>query len=128
MRIPPRNKKIKSYWFGIIAEYIAILFLLMKGYKILKRRYKTFAGEVDIIARKSKAIISVEVKARRKKMVENGFLIDEALGENQKKRIKRATMNFMARNFKKYHDHSTRFDLIIISPYRMPLHLVGFWE
>ena len=79
MRIPPRNKKIKSYWFGIIAEYIAIFFLLMNGYKILKRRYKTFAGEVDIIARKSKAIISVEVKARRKKMVENGFLIDGQL-------------------------------------------------
>ena len=122
------TKKIQSYNFGIIAEFIAIIFLRLKGYKILKRRYKTFVGEVDIIARKGRAIIAVEVKARKKVVQKNGFLIDEVLSENQKRRIKRAIMFFMAANFKKYYNHSIRFDLIVISPYKIPFHLVGFWE
>ncbi len=122
------TKKVKSYKFGIIAEFIAIIFLRFKGYKILKRRYKTFVGEIDIIATKGSAIIAVEVKARKKIVHKNGFLIDEVLGENQKRRIKRAIMAFMAANFRKYYNHSIRFDLIVISPYKMPLHLLGFWE
>ena len=122
------TKKIQSYKFGIIAEFIAIVFLRFKGYKILKRRYKTFVGEVDIIARKGKAIIAVEVKARKKVTQKNGFLMDEVLAENQKRRIKRAIMAFMATNFKKYYNYSIRFDLIVVSPYKIPLHLPGFWE
>ncbi len=122
------TKKIQSYQFGIFAEFIAIIFLRLKGYKILKRRYKTFVGEIDIIASKGRAIIAVEVKARKKIVQKNGFLIDEVLGENQKRRIKRAIMAFMAANFRKYYNHSIRFDLIVISPYKIPLHLLGFWE
>ncbi|MES2677837.1 MAG: YraN family protein [Pseudomonadota bacterium] len=122
------TKKIQSYQFGIIAEFIAIIFLRLKGYKILKRRYKTFVGEIDIIASKGRAIVAVEVKARKKNVVKNGFLIDEVLGENQKRRIKRAIMAFMAANFKKYYNYSIRCDLIVISPYKIPLHLLGFWE
>jgi hypothetical protein len=37
-------------------------------------------------------------------------------------------MSFMKSNFKKYKNHSIRFDLIVVSPRKMPLHLVGFWE
>jgi putative endonuclease len=124
----PKTKKIQSYQFGIVAEFVAIIFLRLKGYKILKRRYKTFVGEIDIIASKGRAIIAVEVKARKKIVQKNGFLIDEVLGENQKRRIKRAIMAFMAANFRKYYNHSMRFDLIVISPYKIPLHLPGFWE
>ncbi|MFT6219528.1 MAG: putative endonuclease [Myxococcota bacterium] len=127
-KIKSKNQKIKSYRFGIIAEFVAIIFLFFKGYKILKRRYKTNLGEIDIIARKNNAIIAVEVKARRNNVQKDGFLIDEVLSTNQQKRIKRATMSFMKSNFKKYKNHSIRFDLIVISPYKMPLHLVGFWE
>ena len=123
-----KSKKIKSYQFGIIAEFVAIIFLRFKGYKVLQRRYKTNLGEVDIIACKGRAIIAIEVKARKKSVEKNGFLIDEVLGENQKKRIKRAIMVFMAANSKKYYNHSIRFDLMVISPCKMPYHLIGFWE
>ena len=105
-----------------------MFFLLLKGYRILERRYKTKLGEIDIVALKGNAIVAIEVKARRKVLFKNGFLFEEVLSENQKKRIKRATMFFMKRNFKKYKFHSIRFDLVVVSPYKMPLHLIGFWQ
>ena len=49
-----------SYYKGILTEYIAIIYLFFHGYTILKRRYKTKFGEVDIIASKNKAIIGVK--------------------------------------------------------------------
>jgi len=123
-----RNNKIKSYQFGIIAEFIAILFLRLKGYKILKRRYKTFVGEIDIIAKKSQTIIAIEVKARKKSVIKNGFLLEEVVGIYQQQRIKRAIMSFIKSNYKKYQNHNIRFDLIVICPYKIPLHLINFWE
>jgi len=123
-----KKNKIKSYQFGIVAEFIATLFLKIKGYKILKRRYKTFVGEIDIIAKKGTTIIAIEVKARKKSVINNGVLIEEVVGITQQKRIKKAIMSFMKFNYKKYQNHNIRFDLIVICPYKIPLHLINFWE
>ena len=49
---------------GRRAENLACVFLRLKGYRILKRRFKTRSGEVDIIARKGRVIAMVEVKQR----------------------------------------------------------------
>ncbi len=126
------HKKIKSYRFGIVAEFIAIIFLSFKGYKILKRRYKSRLGEVDIIACKKGTLIAVEVKARKKNVVhkigKNNFLIDEVVSFNQRERIKKSIIFFIKSHQKKYFNHKIRFDLIVVSPYKMPLHLIGFWE
>ncbi len=123
-----KNNKIKSYQFGLAAEFVAIMFLRLKGYKILARRYKTFVGEVDIIAKKGNCLIAVEVKARKNIVIQNGFLIDEVVGKNQRERIKRAIISFVKAHYKKYSHHNIRFDLIVISPYKMPFHLPRFWE
>ncbi|MFH1611520.1 MAG: YraN family protein [Patescibacteria group bacterium] len=50
--------------FGNKAEDLAARFLVSKGYKIIKRQYKTRAGEIDLIARDGDEIVFVEVKAR----------------------------------------------------------------
>lgn len=123
-----KKNKIKSYQFGIVAEFIAIIFLRLKGYKILARRYKTFLGEIDIIAAKKQCLIAVEVKARKNISIQNGFLIDEVVGKNQRERIKRAIISFLKSNHKKYSHHNIRFDLIVICPYKIPHHFVGFWD
>jgi putative endonuclease len=120
--MPNKKTKIKSYKWGVWAEFIAIIFLTFKGYKILKRRYKTFVGEIDIIGKKGNLLIAIEVKARKNTSSQ------EALGINQQKRIKRAMMMFMSGNFKKHSNCSARFDLIIISPGKFPKHYLGFWE
>ncbi len=123
-----KSNKIKSYQFGIIAELIAIIFLKLKGYKILARRYKTFVGEIDIVACKGKSLIAVEVKARKNITIQNGFLVDEVVSKNQRERIKRAIIFFVKSNYKKYFNHNIRFDLVVVSPYKLPCHFINFWE
>jgi len=49
---------------GRRAENLACLYLRLKGYQILERRFKVRQGEVDIIVRKGKIIAMVEVKQR----------------------------------------------------------------
>jgi len=49
---------------GRLAEKWAALFLQLKGYKILKRRYQNPLGEIDLVLQKGRSIIFCEVKAR----------------------------------------------------------------
>jgi putative endonuclease len=116
------KKKIKSYYFGLFSEIIAIIFLKLKFYKILRRRYRNKLGEIDIIAKKNDFLIAIEVKARK-----NILLIDEVLSNKQMNRIKRS-MNIFYSNKKYYGKLSIRYDLIIIQPYKFPIHLKNFWE
>jgi putative endonuclease len=50
---------------GKAGEDCACAELTRRGYAILARRYRTRAGEIDIIARDGAALVFVEVKARR---------------------------------------------------------------
>jgi len=49
---------------GRRAENLACLYLRLKGYRILERRFKVRGGEVDIIAQKKNIIAMIEVKQR----------------------------------------------------------------
>lgn len=114
--------KIKNRRFGIFAEFIAVIFLKLKFYKILKRNYRNKLGEIDIIAFKNKTLIAIEVKARK-----NINSFEEILSKNQMNRIKRS-MNIFYSNKKYYDKYNIRFDLIIIRPYKLPQHCKNFWN
>ena len=47
-----------------MAEWLAVAFLTLKGYRLLARRYGGKGGEIDLIARRGSSVIFVEVKAR----------------------------------------------------------------
>ena len=49
---------------GKIGEDIACAELRRRGYAILARRYRTRAGELDIVAEDGRTLVFVEVKAR----------------------------------------------------------------
>ena len=117
-----KKQKLKSYYFGILAEYLVIIFLFFKGYKFLKRRYKNYYGEIDLIFKKNNLLVIVEVKARR---IIN--TIEEILSYHQQRRIIDSALKFVAKN-KKYQNLGIRFDLVIILPFKMPLHLKGYWD
>jgi len=101
----------KSYNYGIWAEKLAILYLTLKGYRVIKWRYKTDFGEIDLIAIKAKTIVVIEVKARKKEA-----LLEKIITDSQIKRINEAAKVFIAKN-KKLADLHLRFDLIEIQGY-----------
>jgi putative endonuclease len=50
---------------GKSGENYACLELERLGYAILERRYRTRAGEIDVVARDGETLVFIEVKARR---------------------------------------------------------------
>jgi putative endonuclease len=115
------NKK-KSYKLGLFAESVATFYLRVLFYSVISRRYKSDVGEVDIIARRGKSLIFVEVKARKNK--------DDAYAAftlHQQKRIVRTAQLFIAKN-PKYNENNIRFDLILICPVFFIKHIKNAWN
>ena len=117
-----KKRKQKTYSRGIYAERLAGLWLQMKGYHIAARRFETGFGEIDIIARRGHVIAIVEVKARP--TLEEAM---EAVKQQSRKRIDNAANIFLARqpDRKKLR---LRYDLIAISPWKLPRHIEGFFH
>lgn len=104
-------KHKKAYNFGIFAEKIVLLYLFLKGYKILFWRYKTYFGEIDIIAKKGKMLAIIEVKARKSKAQ-----IDEILSPKQISRIKNAVEFFLVKK-PEFRSYIIRFDFVFVGKF-----------
>ncbi len=107
---------------GRLAEAFARLYMRLKLYEILHRRYKTPGGEIDIIAKKGSSIVFVEVKMRR-----SGSDEYDALASVNQRRIVRAAQFFLAKNPELAQKH-LRFDVIFLAPGAWPHHLQGAFE
>ena len=107
---------------GISAESLAAAWLIGKGYRILARRYRCMAGEIDIIAGRLSTIIFVEVKAR-------ASLDDaaESVTQRQRSRIAGAAEIWLANNPQMRYSE-LRFDAILIAPGKIPRHIAGAFE
>ncbi len=114
--------KKRTYQFGLFAEKVAIIFLRLKFYQILAWRYKTYHGEIDIIAKKGKIIAIIEVKARKSEII-----FEEVLQPRQLKRIKRASELFFI-SHPKFRNYQIRFDFMAVNNFLWPKHFKGFWE
>jgi putative endonuclease len=100
--------KVKAYKAGIYAEKLAALYLFLCGYRILARRYKTPVGEIDLVVKRGKALVMVEVKTRRG--------MDEALSAVQfqgQERIIRAARFYLSAN-PQFAEHDIRFDIVAV--------------
>ncbi|MFC5759999.1 YraN family protein [Rhizobium sp. GCM10022189] len=109
-------RRKKALRRGSAAEYIAALFLMLKGYRILALRYRTKLGEIDIIARKGDLAVFVEVKARADEM---GAV--DAVSYTSQNRIRAASDLWLARQ-RDYALLSQRYDIIAILPGKLPRH------
>jgi aryl-alcohol dehydrogenase-like predicted oxidoreductase len=49
---------------GHVAEFAALAFLMLKGYRPIARRFSASGGEIDLIVRRGRNVVFVEVKAR----------------------------------------------------------------
>lgn len=102
---------------GRISEALAATVLMAKGYRILGRRVRTRAGEIDIIAVRGKRLAFVEVKRRATR--EDA---EAAVTARQAARI-RAAADYWLASRPHFHEHEQGFDLILLVPRRWPRHI-----
>ena len=105
---------------GRSAEWIAALFLMAKGYRILGQRLRTPFGEVDLAAWKGGELVIVEVKAR--KTFDSGAY---AVTPNAQQRIARAAQVLAGRW--RLNAAPIRFDFIVVGAGWLPRHERGAW-
>ena len=93
--------------FGIIGEKIAQGFLLNKGYDILETNFYTKIGEIDIIAKKDKCIVFIEVKTRTSLKYGTPAM---AVNSIKRKHIKSVAKTFL--HLHRMNNSEIRFDVI----------------
>ncbi len=106
---------------GRRAEVWAALWLMAKGYRILGFRLKTPQAEIDLLAQKGKVLAVVEVKQRT--TLAQAL---EAVGHDQRERLRRAGRNLAARR-PALADATVRLDLVALAPGRWPRHHPDAW-
>jgi len=101
---------------GRWAELIAAAVLCLKGYRILARRYRSKAGEIDLIAVRGRRLAFIEVK-RRPTM----DAAEAAKTFRQARRIARAAEQWVWRH-PAYRDYEIGLDALLLVPGRLPRH------
>jgi putative endonuclease len=109
-----KTRKLKAYQAGLEAEDNAATLLEERGFSVLGRRFRSPAGEIDLIAANGSHLSFVEVKARRN-LVEAAW----AVTPRQQRRIAEAASHWL-QCFPEYEDHDITFDAILVAPRRVP--------
>jgi putative endonuclease len=121
-RPAPQPERVAAFRLGLSAESRAAMLLLAKGYRIAARRWKTPVGEIDIVARRRRDLVFVEVKAR-----DSLDAAAEAVSERSRQRIIAAAEFWLA-----HHPDDAncfiRFDAILIAPGKLPRHIANAFD
>ncbi len=117
-----KSRRQRAWRFGHLGETMAAWTLRLKGYRILASRFKTPVGEIDLICRRGKLVVFVEVKARRQQVTD-----DPPVSKKQQRRILHAAEAFIQRN-PALADHDMRFDLMLVRPWAWPVQIRDAWR
>lgn len=111
---------------GTAGEWLAALWLGLKGYRILTRQFRARGGELDIVALTPpwapRTIVFVEVRARG--TVEEAIDSVDAL---KRRRVETASAQFCARK-PRLARLPRRYDLVLLAPGRWPHHVIDAWR
>ena len=77
---------------GERGEKFAARHLRRRGYRILVRRFKTRAGEIDIVCRHGECLVFVEVKTRKS---DDYGLPSEAVTKEKQKHMSRVALDYL---------------------------------
>ena len=105
---------------GRVGETAAAWWLRLKGWRILARRVRTPAGEIDLIARRGSLVAFVEVKRRK-----TGAELDFAIDQYRLARVAAAAESLAHRYLEAGDD--MRVDVILIAPGRALRHIENAW-
>jgi len=111
----------RAFLSGRRAETLCAWLLRLKGYRILARNWRTPVGEADIVARRGRLLVFVEVKARPS----HGAGI-EAVSPRQRRRVRRAAEVYVSAH-PALAGLDMRFDIMTIAPRSWPTHSPGAW-
>jgi putative endonuclease len=119
---PPQPERQAAFRLGLSAESRAAALLIAKGHRIVARRWKSPVGEIDIVARRRRTLVFVEVKARER-------LDDaaEAVIVRQQRRIIAAAEAWLA-SHPQDADCDIRFDVVLVAPKGFPRHIVAAFD
>ncbi|MGO1119585.1 YraN family protein [Rhodovibrionaceae bacterium A322] len=118
----PKTVRQAAYNRGRLAERLALLLLRIKGYRLMARGYKRPVGEIDLIMKRGRQLVFVEVKQRATQA-----LAAEAITPRQKLRITRAAQAFLQEN-PSLSRNDLRFDTVLLAPGTWPRHLKNAWH
>jgi len=116
-RSQPAPERQQAHRRGHLAEARAAMMLRLKGYRILDRRWKSMAGELDLVIRRGDVVAFVEVKTRPTS--EEAL---ESVSVRQRRRIVAAAHHWLAAN-PDAANCDCRFDIVLVTPYQWPQHL-----
>jgi putative endonuclease len=122
LRPAPRPERQVAFALGLSAESRAAAYLVAKGYRIVARRWRSPVGEIDIVARRRRTLIFVEVKARER-------LDDaaEAVIVRQQRRIIAAAEAWLA-TYPDDINYDLRFDVMLVAPRSLPRHIQAAFD
>jgi putative endonuclease len=121
-RGPDSDSRRAALRRGRWAETLAVWWLRFKGYRILGRDLRLGVGEIDILARRGRLLVAIEVKHRADLLTAG-----EAIDRRGQARIARALLRWLAQ-----HPHlaelDLRFDAVLMVPGHWPRHLPDAWR
>jgi putative endonuclease len=106
---------------GRSAEWLAALWLMAKGYRVLGFRLRTPHGEIDLLVRRGRVLAAVEVKRRTS--------MEEALAAvtpQQRERLVRA-LQALCSGRRSLSGLEPRLDLFALAPGTRPRHIADAW-
>lgn len=106
-----------TYLRGRSGETLALIALMLKGYRPLARRFSAAGGEIDLILRRGGVIAFVEVKARASLRE-----AQEAIDGRKRARFSRAVRAWIARNPRRA-GSTFRADAVFVAPRAWPVHV-----
>lgn len=102
----------QAEFLGRVAEHIVAWLYRLQGYRLLHRRYRSSYGEIDLIMRRRRSIVFIEVKYRS-----SADPLDLVLPtHHQQQRIRTTAKQFISHHPVVFDGH--RFDVVVITGWR----------
>lgn len=118
----PKPERVAAFRLGLSAESRAAALLIAKGFRIVARRWRSPSGEIDIVARRGRLLLFVEVKARER--------LDDAawsITPRQQARIIGGAEAWLAAHPDDA-ERYIRFDVVLVAPRRLPEHIPNAFD
>ena len=110
-----RRARMLAFRLGLSAETRAAALLLVKGFRIAARRWRSPVGEIDLVARRGRLLVFVEVKAGRAGTTLGPAQPAHAVGRRKQLKLRRLAREWIAERRGPSGVLGYRFDVVGVS-------------